>query len=68
MDPDQTTPRGAVSPAKYLLPCCCICDSILIDMQFGHVQKKLNFDLLTANPGWGRGSVGKILATVLVHS
>ena len=30
--------------AKYLLPCCCIHDSHLFDMQHDHVLKILNFD------------------------
>ena len=29
---------------KYLLPCCCICDSLQLDMQHDHVLKKLKFD------------------------
>ena len=41
--------------AKYLLPCCCIRDSLLFDMQHDHVLKKLNFDLLTPTPGSGAG-------------
>ena len=38
-------------------------------MQHDHVLKKLNFDLLTPSPGWGRGwvSVGKMFATMLLH-
>ena len=37
--------------AKYLLPCCCIDDSLYFDMQHDHVLKKLNFDLLTPRSG-----------------
>ena len=37
--------------AKYLLRCCCIHDSLQFDMQQDHVQKKLNFDLLTPRSG-----------------
>ena len=33
--------------AKYLLPWCCIHDSLKFDMQNDHVLKKLNFDVLT---------------------
>ena len=52
---DLLTPRvrGGV-PAKYLLLCCCICDSLLFDMQHDHVLKSLIFDLMTPSPG-GRG-------------
>ena len=56
---------------KYLLPCCCIRDSLLFDMQYDHVLKKLNFD--PTNRAWvgdGEGeqrSVGKILASMLLH-
>ena len=28
---------------KYLLLCCCICDSIEFNIQHDHVQKKVNF-------------------------
>ena len=45
--------------AKYLLPCCCISDSLKFDMQHDRVLKKLNFDLLTPplSPprGWDTG-------------
>ena len=49
--------------AKYLLPCCCIRDSLYFDMQHDHVLKKLNFDLLTPSLGSvcvcvGGGGVG----------
>ena len=56
--------------AKYLLPCCCIRDSLNFDMQHVHVLKKLNFDLLTPSPGSGggvSGSQGKIFASMLLH-
>ena len=43
-------PREGGLRAKYLLPCCCIYDSILFDMQHDNVLKKLNFDLLTTPP------------------
>ena len=33
--------------AKYLLPCCCIRDSLYFDMQHDCVLKKFNFDVLT---------------------
>ena len=48
--------------------CCCICDYILFDMQHDHVLKKMNSDP-NARLGWGggRGSVGKIFATMLLH-
>ena len=36
--------------AKYLLPFCCICDSLQFDMQYDHVMKRLNFDLWTPPP------------------
>ena len=46
--------------AKYLLPWCCIHDSLKFDMQNDHVLKKLNFDVWTFGPhslsqprGWG---------------
>ena len=54
--------------AKYLLPCCCISDSILFDMQHDNVLKKLNFELLTPPPGSEGGSAGKIFATILLHA
>ena len=40
--------RGSVG--KYLLPWCCINDSLKFDMQNDHVLKKLNFDVLTQLP------------------
>ena len=56
--------------AKYMLPRFRIRDSISFGMQSDHVLEKLNFDLL--NPGSGEGgelgSVGKIFATMLLHS
>ena len=57
--------RGGVRglSAKYLLVCCCICDSLKFDMQHDHVLKMLKFDLLNPPPGsWGEVggvSVGK---------
>ena len=36
--------------AKYLLPWCCIHDSLKIDMQNDHVLKKSSFDVLTTLP------------------
>ena len=36
--------------AKYLLPWCCIYDSLKFGMQNDHVLKKLNFDVLTPLP------------------
>ena len=36
--------------SKYLLPWCCIHDSLKIDMQNDHVRKKLNFDVFTPLP------------------
>ena len=45
--------------AKYLLPCCCICNSLQFDMQHDHfLKKKFNFDCLTPKAGSvGRGGV-----------
>ena len=43
------------SAGIYLLPCCCIHDSLEFDMQHDHVLKKLYFDLLTPTlspPRW----------------
>ena len=37
------------------------------DMQHDPVLKKLNFDLLTLPPGSRRGSMGKILDTMLMY-
>ena len=42
--------------------------SIPFNMQHDHVLKKLNFELFTPTTGWGGGSVGKIFATMLLHS
>ena len=42
--------------AKYLLPSCCICDSLRLsfDLQNDHDLKKLNLDLMTPSQGrWG---------------
>ena len=50
--------------AKYLLPLCCIHDSLKFDMQNDHVLKMLNFDILTQLPkstqGAGTGLRSKI--------
>ena len=50
--------------AKYLLPWCCIHDSLKFDMQNDHVMKKLNFDVLTpllkSTRGSGTGLRSKI--------
>ena len=46
--------------AKYLLVCCCICDSLKFDMQHDHFLKMLKFDLLTPPPGSGGGGVGGV--------
>ena len=55
--------------AEYWLPCCCIRDSLLFDMQLDHVLKKSNFDLLTplVIGGGGGGAAGKQFATMLLH-
>ena len=48
-----------------------VLDSIYFGMQHDHVLKKLNFDLLIPQGrgrGGGRGSAGKIFATILLHS
>ena len=42
------------------------------DMQHDHVLKTLNFDLLTPFTwlgvgGWGKGSLDKVFATLLLH-
>ena len=56
--------------AKYLLPYCCIYDSIQYDMQHDHVLKKKNFDPNHRVGGGGGGglSAGKIFAIMLLHS
>ena len=49
---------------KYLVPLCCIRDSLQFDMQHDHVLKKLNFDLLTIHRvrvGGGGGPRGGTL-------
>ena len=38
------TRGGGCLRVKYLLQCCCICDSLLFDMQHDHVLNKLTFD------------------------
>ena len=62
--------------ANYLLPCCCILDSLKFDMQRDHVLKKLTFEPPPPPPprvGVGGGVVGcgsadKIFATMLLYS
>ena len=52
----------------YLLPCCCICDSILLDIQHDHVLKKLRG--VGGGGGGGGGSKrswAKVFATMLLH-
>ena len=51
--------------ATYLLPSCCICDTLSFDMQHGHVLKKLDFDLLTPPTGSGGGGGGSAAKFVL---
>ena len=53
-----------------MLPCCCIRDSLLFDMQHNHDLKKLSFDLLTlrVDGGGGGGGLWEIFATMLLHS
>ena len=52
---------------KHLVPCCCIRDSLLFDMQHDHVLKQWNLDLLTPSPGSERlGEGGKVFATMLL--
>ena len=47
--------------AKYLLPSCCICDSLSFDLQNDHVLKKLNLDLMTPSQGrWGGLGLGVV--------
>ena len=53
--------------AKHLVPCCCIRDSLLFDMQHDHVLKQWNSDLLTPSPGSGRWGEGKIFATMMLY-
>ena len=38
---------------KYLLQRCCICDSLLFDMQHDHVLNKLTFDHRVGGAGRG---------------
>ena len=47
--------------AKYLLPCCCICDSLEFDMQHDIALKKLNFHLLIPRVSGGGGGGGGVL-------
>ena len=54
--------------------CCRVaafCDFLYFGMQHDHVLKKVNFDPLIPKGrerGRGRGSAGKIVATMLLHS
>ena len=41
-----------------MLACCSIRDSIKFDMQYDHVLKRLNFDILAPPSGSGGGSAG----------
>ena len=54
--------------AKYLLPCCRICDSFYFDIQHVHVLKKMNFDQLTPSSrlGWGVGGLRGLQAKYLL--
>ena len=63
---DLLIPRvgGGGLRAKYYLPCCCIHDFFLFDMQLDHVLLKLNSALMTSRVG----SAGKIFASMLLHS
>ena len=45
--------RGRGLRVKYLLQCCCICDSPLFDMQHDHVLNKLTFDHRVRGAGRG---------------
>ena len=45
---------GGGMQSKYLVLCCCNCDSLKFDMQHDRVLKKWNIDLLTLSPGSGR--------------
>ena len=50
--------------SKYLLPSCCIYDSIQFDMQHNHIIIKMNLHHLTLTQGSGGerlGAAGKIL-------
>ena len=44
--------------AKYLVPFCCIHESLKFDMQHDHILKKWNFNLLTKSPKSGGGGGG----------
>ena len=60
--------RGWGLGANYLLPCCCLCDSLEFDMPHDNVLNKLSFDFWP--PGsWGEaGSAWEKIATMLLHS
>ena len=68
---DNDLPRsGGGLQAKHLLPCCRICDTLLFEMQHDHVLKKLIFNPTSRvgeGGGGGRGSAGKVFATMLLH-
>ena len=71
LDPPQVSGLGGGWDlwVKYFLPCCCICDSLKFDMQHEHALQMLNFDPIPRlGGGGGRGSAGKIFATMFVHS
>ena len=48
-----TPPKGSrvYVRTEYVCACCCICGSILFDLQHDHVLKKLNFDPNPRNGG-----------------
>ena len=48
--PEQGMGVSGALRAKYLLPWCCIHDSLKFVLQNDHVLKKLNFDVLTPLP------------------
>ena len=59
IDPLRGGGGGGGLRAKYLLPCCCIGDSL--GMQHGHVLKNLYFNLLTPKAReWGGVCGGNI--------
>ena len=52
---------------KFCYHVAAFCDSLQFDMQYAHVLKKLNFDLLTPFPRTVAGLFGKTFATMLLH-